>query len=326
MKKIFKQKQIFIFIYLVSYFLFGQLNLAFAQTSGYDYTKAGVGDQIKQFLCAPTEQNGTSNSANSSGSVEYAGQNNQASGDLYNCINRMYKFAIVIAAVVGVFFIVIAGYLYMGAGGNQESVDKAKDILATTITSIVILFAGYILLKAINPDLIQFRSIQPPSVRLEPAEAPGGEPSAQNIPLSGQQTTPLANRANGTIDQLNSAGCDITSESRPRNELPNLSSAIWNKLLQICQVASKNGFRPKVTSTVRRESTGSYHQKACAVDFADGQGNGFFNIKTKQGRASGIALYNAAKQAGIEESRINPGSDREQTYHIHIDLGTQCPN
>ncbi len=165
-----------IFVFFLNFFLIfsSNYNLAFAQTSGYDYTKAGVGDQIKQFLCAPTEQNGTSNSANSSGSVEYAGQNNQASGDLYNCINRMYKFAIVIAAVVGVFFIVIAGYLYMGAGGNQESVDKAKDILATTITSIVILFAGYILLKAINPDLIQFRSIQPPSVRLQTANSPSG--------------------------------------------------------------------------------------------------------------------------------------------------------
>ncbi|MBL8030668.1 MAG: hypothetical protein JNN11_05475, partial [Candidatus Doudnabacteria bacterium] len=155
-----------LWIYLFTFLFTGHFNFALAQTSGYDYTKAGVGDQIKQFLCAPTPAANTQTTTNSSGTVEYAGQNNQASGDLYNCINRMYRFAIVIAAVVGVFFIVIAGYLYMGAGGNQESVDKAKDILTTTITSVVILFAGYILLKAINPDLIQFRSIQPPSVRL----------------------------------------------------------------------------------------------------------------------------------------------------------------
>ena len=30
----------------------------------------------------------------------------------------------------------------------------------------VILMAGYLLLKAINPDLIQFKSIQPPSVQM----------------------------------------------------------------------------------------------------------------------------------------------------------------
>jgi hypothetical protein len=120
---------------------------AFAQTAPatapvYDYSTAGVSTQIENLLCNP-KLGGT--------------------GILYQCINQIYKFAIVTASVMGVFFIVIAGYVYMSADGNKESVDKAKDILVSTITSLVILLAGYILLNALNPDLIQFHgnTLQP---------------------------------------------------------------------------------------------------------------------------------------------------------------------
>lgn len=67
----------------------------------------------------------------------------------------------------------------MSAEGNQESVDKAKSILVSSITSLVILFVGYILLKAINPDLVQFQNIQPPSVVVGGGVETGGTPTAE---------------------------------------------------------------------------------------------------------------------------------------------------
>ena len=42
--------------------------------------------------------------------------------------------------------LVIAGYIYMAADGNEEAVTKAKDIITTIIASLVILAAGYLLL------------------------------------------------------------------------------------------------------------------------------------------------------------------------------------
>lgn len=136
----------------------------------YDYSQAGVSAQIEKYLCAPTTVNQSQTSNTNSmftGMTEtqkQAALNNANAGDLYRCINQLYKLAIVVASVVGVFFIVIAGYIYMSANGEAESVTKAKNILETTIVSLVILLAGYVLLKAINPDLIQFQPIQPPSV------------------------------------------------------------------------------------------------------------------------------------------------------------------
>ncbi|MDR3642219.1 MAG: lytic transglycosylase domain-containing protein [Candidatus Doudnabacteria bacterium] len=152
---------------------------AYAQNDvKYDYSQGGtnpVSSQIEKYLCAPSPvvssqtSNTTSMFAGMAISQQQAAANNANSGDLYRCINQLYKLAIVVASVAGVFMIVIAGYIYMSANGESESVTKAKNILETTITAIVILLAGYVLLRAINPDLIQFQPIQPPSVVLNNA-------------------------------------------------------------------------------------------------------------------------------------------------------------
>ncbi|MBI3231704.1 MAG: hypothetical protein HYZ51_01325 [Candidatus Doudnabacteria bacterium] len=142
---------IFLSLILTNLFLASNLNVSYAQTAvskprQYD---SGVDKQIAQFLCTPSDA---------------SQDKTAASGDLYNCINKVYRFALVVASVFGVFMLVIAGYIYMSAGGNEEAVTKAKDILTTTIASLVILASGYILLKFLNPDLIKFQPIQPPSV------------------------------------------------------------------------------------------------------------------------------------------------------------------
>ena len=164
-------KKFFLVFLLLELFLTYTPAFAIPTSTGYDYSTAGVSDQIKKYLCAPTPANssqtnnfgsGTGNSIN----TNQAAYGNNNSGDLYLCINQMYKFAIVVASVVGVFFIVIAGYVYISSEGNAESVEKAKSIVTSTVASLVILFGGYVFLKAINPDLIQFHSVQPPSVTI----------------------------------------------------------------------------------------------------------------------------------------------------------------
>ncbi len=165
------KKYLYIFLLLE---LFLSYTTAYAQqVTAFDYAKnANVSNQIRDYLCAPTpvqtDQTNTTNGglpvASRSDFQSGAAFYNNNSGDLFKCINQMYKFAIVVASVVGVFFIVIAGYVYMSSEGNAESVDKAKSIVTSTIASLVILMGGYVFLKAINPDLVTFNSVQPPSV------------------------------------------------------------------------------------------------------------------------------------------------------------------
>ncbi len=143
---------------------------AFAQTTPppYDYgANAGVSKQIEAYLCNPTAS---------------------GSGILYQCINQLYKFAIILACVLGVLFIVVAGYVYMSAEGNSESIDKAKSILESTITALVILFAGYLLLSTINPDLVQFHGNTLQPVNITGPSGTGGGGGQCQAPTVGPAT------------------------------------------------------------------------------------------------------------------------------------------
>lgn len=179
---------------LLSGALFSQIAFA-QQTVSPTPTYSGAEATIKQYLCTPTITN--SGTTASLATTQNTGANNPASNDLYNCINRMYRFAIVAASALTVFFIVIAGYVYMSADGDGEAVTRAKGILASSLASLVILFAGYIILRALNPDLIQFQNVQPPSVRtgsstfttnITPGTTPGTIPGT--IPGTTPGTSP----------------------------------------------------------------------------------------------------------------------------------------
>lgn len=187
-----------------------------------DYSTSGVQTGIETYLCAPTKNNnsGVGTGTLQGGTGTYFGGSgtvvNANAGDLYNCINKLYRFAIVISGVLGMFFIVIAGYVYMNAAGNQESIDKAKNMFTSTITAIVILFAGYILLRALNPDLIQFQPIQPPSV-VPPSLSTsnltvggGGAPGAGGGVTTDAQTAAqtLISLAGSNKISINNTGCD----------------------------------------------------------------------------------------------------------------------
>lgn len=135
--------------FLLSLFLVYNQPVALAQTAAA--TGPGPVEQsIRDLLCTPTEP--------------VANQPSAAAGDLSKCINKLYKLAIAISAVVAVFFLVVAGYLYMASDGSQESVTKAKEILISTLTGLVILMISFLLLKQINPDLVKFASIQSTAV------------------------------------------------------------------------------------------------------------------------------------------------------------------
>lgn len=189
-------------------------------TQGYDYSKAGVSDTIKQFLCTPTEPGQTSTN-NTGGTAATTG--NTAANDLNECINKLYRFAIAFGSVIAVFFIVIGGYIYMNAGGNQESVDKAKSILESSITGLVILFGIYILLKGLNPQLLRIPSIQPPTVQYAGSQLSYSNFTTNYTPLSGATPTGA-----GQCSVMSSTGCAADKLSACSYWDSKMASAICN--------------------------------------------------------------------------------------------------
>lgn len=161
-----KLKAIFSTFLLVEVlFTFLNPTSALAQTQTATVSQGGGAENsIRALLCTPTDtSNGvTSTNAgnyNTSGTTTIT--SNSGGDDLYVCINKLYKFAIAFSVIGAVFMITIAGYLYMASDGSEESVTKAKEILVSSITALVILFIAFILLREINPELTKFKVIQP---------------------------------------------------------------------------------------------------------------------------------------------------------------------
>lgn len=255
------------------YFLFFMVvYLFFAHTVVYAADElpkySGVSGEIEKYLCAPTDA--SKDQGNTPGiGTSNASANNSASRDLYRCINQLYKFAIILGSSIAVFFVVIAGYIYMSADGNQESVDKAKDILISSITAMVILLGGFLLLKAINPDLIEFKSIQPPSVTLDTSGWNNIPPIT--IPAGTGTTTPDGSgSSNGMTDQFArqqflAAGITVNKPA-PATNLQGLQTGIAQEIIGLkkncnCTVIVTGGTEPG------HATTGTYnHQNGYKID------------------------------------------------------------
>ena len=252
----------FFLAYLLVYLFFAH-SAVFAATSTLP-TYSGVSGQIEQYLCSPTDA--SKDQGNTPGvGTSSAAANNSASRDLYKCINQLYKFCIALGGTIAIFFIVVAGYIYMSSDGNQESVDKAKDILVSSITAMVILLGGYVLLKAINPDLIEFKPIQPPSVKLD-TSGWNTAPPVVIPPGSGTTTPGGAGPTNGMTEQVarkyfQDAGISINKQP-PDTMLQGLQAGIAQEIVNVknacgCTVIITGGTEPGHASGTYSHANGN---------------------------------------------------------------------
>jgi hypothetical protein len=133
-------------IRLIKFFQLGILSLlvispslALAQSTEQPEYK-GVDQSITRYLCTPSE--------------------NPDGNELANCVNKGYKFGIAFGAIALVFFIVFAGYMYITGGETGKG--KAKGMLQNAVIGMLILLGSYVILGFINPNLLKYKSIQPP--------------------------------------------------------------------------------------------------------------------------------------------------------------------
>jgi hypothetical protein len=318
-------------------------NIALAQTSQTITDQySGPEATIRQYLCTPSPNSGGTTVVSTNPnpnqpwtSASVGGQNNPNAGDLYNCINRVYRFAIVFAAIAAVLYIVIAGYLYMSAEGNGETVEKAKSLVTSSITALVILFAGYILLKALNPDLISFKNIQPPSVTPATTTAPmiGGTP-----PAAGGGNVDLSN-CQQSLGSAASAGCTVgtnctdvsaytpTKDCQSNNGVCLLSGTAAAKAKTFIntfnQLGSASGCSLKISSAIQVNGGPS-------ISGCHKTGNGStgtcldFNLNPSSAACQQV-FYQAAKQSGAVVSFLNeyvPACVKESTTggNIHVNF------
>lgn len=261
---------------------------AFAAT-GVAVTQAaqgysGVEQSVGRYLCVPTGSNKVT---------------------LYECINKLYRVAIVVASIAGLFFLVFAGYLYMTAEGNSENVTKAKTYVQSTVAALVILLTGYLLLKAINPDLTQFAALDLANYRA--GQPPAGAPPTGAPAVSADVQAAARSIQNNSRISVNSSRCDCAGNC-PSNTLTALAAG---------QAARKDG--PGTTC-----NTGTVSVSKAMLDGLNAvanAGNSFIlesltgghhsaNSTHYQGRAADVIPQNASasNQASLIQSLQSNGA------------------
>ncbi len=74
--------------------------------------------------------------------------------DLPKIINYIYKFALLACGIVAFVSILIGAVRYIFSAGNTTIAGDAKDQITQALLGVLILLASVLILRTINPDLI----------------------------------------------------------------------------------------------------------------------------------------------------------------------------
>ncbi|MFA5183959.1 MAG: pilin [Patescibacteria group bacterium] len=153
-------------------------------------------------------------------------------------ILAIYNYGLSIAGILAAITLMAGGVLWLISGGDASKTTRAKELIAGSVTGLVILFSSYLILFEINPDLVQLKSISIGSIKevdLEPLSNDGNP--------------------NNTKDCEN---CVILDNNIPYKNGNKLNTALNDKLKSAW--AGSNGVAWRVTEAYPPSST---HRSAC---------------------------------------------------------------
>lgn len=72
------------------------------------------------------------------------------------CVSQIYTVSLTLVGIVAFVQIVWGGFMLLTAAGNTSKAGQAMDKIRNAVLGIVLLFSSYLILKTINPDLVNF--------------------------------------------------------------------------------------------------------------------------------------------------------------------------
>lgn len=86
-----------------------------------------------------------------------AGNTYKTDRDLYPVLGDIIAVILSVIGVIFIIFIIYAGYLWLTASGNEQKVDKAKDILKQSLIGVAIVIGAYAIsyffIQIVSPQL-----------------------------------------------------------------------------------------------------------------------------------------------------------------------------
>jgi len=78
--------------------------------------------------------------------------------ELPSYIRYLFIFGLSLITILALTWMIIGGITYILAAGNAAKVEDAKDMILQAILGVGILLVSYLLLRTINPDLVNLRN------------------------------------------------------------------------------------------------------------------------------------------------------------------------
>ena len=83
---------------------------------------------------------------------------------LGNYISSLYEYLLYVAGVLAVIVIMVGGFQWVIAGGNQSKIGEAKERIISAIIGLFLALGSYLLLFTINPKLIEIHDLNMPDI------------------------------------------------------------------------------------------------------------------------------------------------------------------
>lgn len=94
---------------------------------------------------------------------EIGGEKLTPESDLPSIINYIYKFALLACGVTAFVSILVGAIQYVFSAGNASKASDARDRITQALLGVIILLAAVLILRTINPDLVNLKFSLPKS-------------------------------------------------------------------------------------------------------------------------------------------------------------------
>lgn len=75
-------------------------------------------------------------------------------------IKSIYKYAIGIVGILATIIMMIGGFMWLIAGGNQSKISEAQEWIKASLTGLVLALGSYMILTTVNPALTTFKKLK----------------------------------------------------------------------------------------------------------------------------------------------------------------------
>jgi len=81
----------------------------------------------------------------------------QSTAGIINYVKAFYNYGIAIVGIAAAIMLMVGGLIWITAQGNAGKVQEAQEYVGSSIIGLFLVFGAYMILRTINPDLVDFK-------------------------------------------------------------------------------------------------------------------------------------------------------------------------